>query len=132
MNWKRGLFRIWLVGTAAWLLPLVIFAWDGISAPDTPSSRALLTPKGFPSVADVVSGKWKPSPNAPSWSYEEALCDPPSSPPCVTIEAPTTSPSLSTIIPRLFNVLALGMIVPMLTLIIGVAIRWAIKGFRTH
>jgi hypothetical protein len=120
MNWKRGLFRIWLVCTAAWLLLLVIFTWNDIIAPNTPSSRVFLTPQGFPSVADVTSGKWNP-PDAKTFTAEEAI-------PAIEAAAP---PSLSTTIPRLFNVLALGMILPMLTLIVGGAIRWAMRGFRT-
>jgi hypothetical protein len=126
LNWKRGFFRLWALGTVLWLALWLIAGWGSITAPIYPPGvepprAGFSSPQGFP----------PPRAFGPLATPEERerIAAMKSIPPEEAYKAapqPTPEPaSPIVILGRLANVVWRVMIPPLVILAIG----WAFSGF---
>lgn len=72
MNWKRGLFRLWLVASCVWLVAGLFLTWDGLTAVYRPTSQAQ-----YDCLAQSLRGREydcllkHSSPERPDWAERE-------------------------------------------------------------
>jgi hypothetical protein len=141
LNWKRGFFRLWVLGTALWLAIFLFAEWSSITAPvyppgvEQPRSHLSPTPPGFPPAREFGPlAKWQQMPivDPPKeWTPEEFKADSKPSQSWTFEEAskpssPTAEPAtLIVILGRLANIVWRLMIPPAILL----AIAWAFAGF---
>lgn len=129
MNWKRGLFRLWVIAAAAWLLAVGVVTglphalWVYWDFRDVPAGMAA------DARADYVEhGPWeKYAPNT-----EASAPDTPPLPKGVirAVAVRELGRRLSLADQAVNEFLWAGLAPPLVVLAVGAGLRWALRGFR--
>jgi hypothetical protein len=112
MKWQRGLFRLWIVLSACWIVAVGSFTWSTLPRDEE------VVPPGY--VVDFD----KPLPTLPHW-------DPLDPKPPFDPNQPYTIIRSAERIEQIKRAVVVAFAAPSIVLILGTALAWVVRGFRS-